>query len=152
MSVRQQIVDAIETRLSLIAANYQFTLRDGAYTCGTTVKDVYPWRKVPFSPAQTPCIAFYDTEDQIEPATNKDAEHSLKIDIEGYLTGSTSITAARVLMADIFAAVESDRRWGGLARWTDIVAGDPVLNQAADVCAAVQVSLIVVYRTGYGRL
>ena len=151
-SIRQQIMDAIVTRLGLIAPDYQFTLPDGVHTCGSTVAGGYPWRKVPFSKTQVPALALWDTEAETAPGPSTQHEHSLELEIAGYLAGGSSITAARTLMADVTACVGSDPRWGGLARWTDIDSSTVDVEQAGDTIAAVQILCTITYRTPLWRM
>lgn len=151
MSIRQQIVDAISTRLGLIHSGYGFTLPDGNYTCAVTPLSVTAWRRVPYSLAQVPALAFWDTSSGIIDGPSSHHTHRLEITVIGFVAGSTSDDTARSLLSDVMAAVASDRTWGGLATWTEI--SDQVLQveQSADVIAGCEIKLVVVYRTRLGR-
>lgn len=152
-SVRQQIVDAIEARLKLIVSGKIWTLPDGlTHTCTTNVAGVYPWRKVPFSVAQLPAIGFWDTTSGLEDGTFGSFNHALEVNIVGFVSGSSSVNAARELNADILAAVGSDHRWNGLARWTEVQNMPLDMEQAGDVVAAGEIKLTVHYRTGLWKI
>lgn len=151
-ATRQQIIDAIQTRMKQIAPGFVFTLPSAAYTCGSTIKDVYQWRKVPFSLAQVPAIEFRDTDDKVHPGPSTQHEHRLHIGLDVYFTGSAAVAAGRAAMQDIIAAIGSDPRWGGLARWTDIDDSNLDMEQSGDIIAGVQVNFTVTYRTPLWRI
>lgn len=152
-NVRQQILDAIETRLKLIVAGKVWTLPDSTTrTSVTTVKDVYPWRKVPLTPALCPAIAIYDTTSNLEDGTFGSFNHALEISIIGFIASSSPISAARELASDILACIGSDHRWSGLARWSEIQNMPLDMEQAGDVVAAGEIKLTVHYRTGLWQI
>ena len=151
-SRRQQIVDAIETRLGLIAPGFTFSLPDGAYICGSTLLGAYSWRKAPFSKAELPAVRFTDDNAEVVPGPSTQHESRLKISLDGVMAGGTSASAARALMADVVAAIGSDPRWGGLAFWTDIHSHSIDVDQAGDVVSACQVVFTVTYRTPLWRM
>lgn len=152
-SVRQQIVDALETRLSLITVGKVWTLTSGVtHTCTTAISGVYPWRKLPFTPAQLPAIAFWDSDSTLGDGALSLFTHKLDIDIIGYLTATAPIDGARALSADIIAAIGSDPRWGGLARYSEITANSLDQQDGGDVVAAAQLKLTIDYTTGLWQL
>lgn len=152
-SIRQQIMDAIETRLKLIVAGKVWTLDDGAtHTCTVTVKGVYPWRKVPFTPAMLPAIGIWDTASTLEDAPFGSFNHALEVNIVGVIAASSPVATARELTADMLAAVGSDPKWGGLAKWTIVEAMPLDMEPAGDVIAAGQLKLTVHYRTGLWQI
>lgn len=157
-TIRQQIVDAIDTRLKLIAPGHQFTLPSGVHTCATQLKDfagekgVWQWRKVQFSLNQVPAIEFRDTDADTEPGPSTQHEHKLQIELDIFFKGGTALADGRTALADVIAAIGSDPRWGGLARWTDINNPNINMDQAGDVIAGVQLNFTVSYRTPLWRI
>ena len=151
-SRRQQIVDAVAGRMALIAPGHSFTLPDGTYVCGGTIKGVYPWRKKPFSKAEVPAIKFNDEDAQVVPGPSTQHENRLSFTLEAAILSDTTASAARALLADIVAAIGSDPRWGGLAYWTDIQSHSVDLEQARDVISGVQILFTVTYRTPLWRM
>ena len=135
-----------------IAPGFVFTLPSGPYTCGSTIKDVYQWRKVPFSLNQVPAIEFRDTDGETQPGPSTQHEHKLHIDLLIFFAGGTALASGRTALADVIAAIGSDPKWGGLARWTDIDSPNLDMEQAGDVIAGVQVNFTVTYRTPLFRL
>lgn len=152
MSVRQQIVDAIKTRLELIHLGHQFTLPDGVYTCVTAPLSVTAWRLVPYSVAQTPAIALWDTGQTLEDGTIGKFTHQLEIAVVGFVSGSSAPAIARDMLADITAAVGSDPRWSGLAIWTEISDHTIKADQEADITAGCECKFTISYETGLWRL
>jgi hypothetical protein len=152
-SIRQQIVDAIATRLRLIHSGHVFTLSDGDYTCASTPLSVTEWKRVPYGLAQVPAIAFWDTEsDLADGGPIGQFEHRLMLSVVCFTAGATAIDDARAMLADIVAAVGSDPRWGGLATWTEIGNHQLTVDQAADQVSATELKLVVIYRTSLWRM
>lgn len=152
-SIRQQIVDAVTARFGLIASGYQFPLPAGVYDCVSSPLGVHLWRRVPFSVAQVPALAIWDTDSILaDDGPIGMHQHLLTVDILAMVTGSAAIDSARGMMADIVAAVGSDPRWGGLATWTDVGAEEIDLQQAGDVVAGGRITLKITYRTPLWRI
>lgn len=152
MSVRQDIVDAIATRLGTIASGQTFTLPDGVYTCGSSPLTVTPWRRVPYAANQVPAIAFWDTVTTIgEGGPIGHHEHRLEIQVVGFVAGKDAVDEARLILQDIIAAVGSDPQWGGLAHWTEISDQTLQVEESADVIAGCELKLTVIYRTRLWR-
>lgn len=151
-SKRQQIVDAIEARLSEIAYGVTFQLPDGPYTCQNTIKGVYPWHKTTFNPAQLPAIEFWDANAETSPGEASQHEHELPIVLQVSTVGSQPASVARTLMEDVIACIGANRKWGGLAYWTDITGHGLMVEKAGDIIAGAQVLFTVKYRTALYRM
>lgn len=160
ISIRDQLVEAVKDRLGLIAPGYVFQLPDGGtHTCSMYLvpapdgsPGVYSWRKVPFSVQQIPAIEFRDTETSVSEGPSGQHEHRLSIQGEIYIPGGTVASAARAMMADLLAAIFSDRRWGNLARWTELDSYTLDVEQAGDIIAGIKFDFAIIYRTPYGRM
>ena len=63
----------------------------------------------------------------------------------GYLAGATPTSAARQLLADMLAAIGTDPRFGGLARWTEPRRLDLRVGQAADIIAGCLLTIDIIY-------
>lgn len=153
MSVRQQIVDAMAVRLGLIASGYEFTLNDGSsYVCASTPLTVTAWKRTPYQSSQVPAISFWDTAQSLGDGPIGFFEHRLEMTIAGFVTGSTSLATARDMLADICAAIGSDPKWGGLAKWTEITAQNLNAAQEGEIVAGCEVQIVVVYETALWRM
>jgi hypothetical protein len=151
-SARQLLVDRIVTRLKSIAPGVVFQLPDGPHTCSETIKDVYPWRKAEFSPAEVPAIRLQDGDASTKPGPSTKHEHDLDITLDLVTLGKVSASQVRTMMADVVAAIGSDPRWGGLAWWTEINGHELDVEQAGNTIAAAQIRLTVKYRTPLWRM
>jgi len=152
VSIRQQLIDAIEARLETITVGKVFALRSGDYVCQNTIKGVYPWRKTPFNPHELPAIEFWDASAETSPGEASRHAHELPIVLQVSTVGSQPASIARTLMEDIIACIGSDPRWGGLARWTNITAHGLMVEKAGDVVAGAQILFTVEYRTPLWRM
>lgn len=151
-SQRQQIVDAVEAKLQLIAPGQQFELPDGPYICRNTIKTVVSWRKTAFSKAEVPAINFHDGDARTTTGPSTKHEHALNFELEIHTAGATSASAVRSIMADVVAAIGSDPRWGGLAYWTTLDGENVSVDQAGEVVSAAQVRFTITYRTPLWRV
>jgi hypothetical protein len=129
-TIRQQIIDAVTARLE-----------------GILPSGVYPWRKVPFSKAQVPAIAFWDTESILGEGTMQSFAHRLTVTVIGVFAASATMDDARSRQGEILAAIGSDMTWGGLAAWTEVTAQDVSLQQAGDIVTGCELILTIVYYT-----
>lgn len=154
MSIRQQIVDAVETRFRLIREGAILTIPLTGYdhTCGTSIGErVYPWRKTAVdSEQETPCICFYDLEADTAEVADLTDEHRLRMRAEIFLSSGTGTAAhSRRALADIIAAIGSDLKWGGLARWTEITGHSLGIEHEGKIISIVGVDFSIVYRTPF---
>jgi len=138
-NLRQQIVDAIETRLKTIRVANGYQTEAGQH--------VFPWRLVPIPDSDMPALCIYDTDCNMSPdGAIGYFTHELQVDIDAIVSGSASRTTVRSIMEDVFRAVGVDRTWGGLAEHTEIQSHGINLEQAERVLGAGQVRMTVRYR------
>ncbi|HAM41700.1 MAG TPA: hypothetical protein DCP69_10280, partial [Candidatus Omnitrophica bacterium] len=95
VSIRQQLIDAIEARLETITVGKVFALRSGDYVCQNTIKGVYPWRKTPFNPHELPAIEFWDASAETSPGEASRHAHELPIVLQVSTVGSQPASIAR---------------------------------------------------------
>lgn len=138
---RQTIVDAIETRLKTILTTGGYATNAGQH--------VYVWRTTPLADAEYPALCIYDTTCAI----NTDGgiigqhEHTLDISVEAIAAGSTTRSVVRSMMADVFKAIGTDDRFGGLVDMTIMQSHEINLEQGERVIGAGVVRFSVTYRT-----
>ena len=91
MSVRQQIIDKLDTNFNLIsiAENYSFDI-DG---------HVYEWRDLPLKDEELPAIIYRDVFDNISDVDEQ--EHELTVEVALFAVGTASPAAVRSMIADI---------------------------------------------------
>jgi hypothetical protein len=151
-SLRQQIVDAITSRLQEIRIGKVYQLPDGPYTCENDIKGVYPWRKVPFSKAEIPAIKLDDTSAETSAGPASQHQHKLTFSLEVIVAGSSSASTVRSILADVVAAIGSDPKWNRLAFWTELDGHNIDVEQAGDIIAGAQLQITVTYRTSLWRM
>jgi hypothetical protein len=138
-SIRQQIVEAIDTRFKTI-------LTTGGYE--TNIGQNVHWFRGRLDPAGLPAIVCRDHQTQ-EWATAGAWTRTLTIEMELYLAPTaTPDTIMRSALADIEVAVGSDDTWGGLAETTHLFEGErPQIDDYETIIVASGIFLAIEYTT-----
>lgn len=91
MSVRQQIIDKLDTNFNLIsiAENYSFDI-DG---------HVYEWRDLALNDNELPAIIYRDVFDGT--SDEDEQEHELTVEVVLFAVGTASPAAVRAMIVDI---------------------------------------------------
>jgi len=91
MSVRQQIIDQLDTNFNLIsvAEGYSFDING----------HVYEWRDIPLKDEELPAINYRDVFDSI--ADEDEQEHELTVEVILFAVGTASPAAVRAMIVDI---------------------------------------------------
>jgi len=138
MTIRQQIVDAVLTRLRTITAanGYGFDLS------GTV--DEWPGTKI--SPNKLPAAIVSDPDGGIDDAgVSGRLDHKMAIEIELIVKGTPSIV--RALVGDVFKAIGTDPTWSGLAVDTTATGVQLAVEQHEHLFSGAQINLSVAYRS-----
>ncbi len=116
MSLRQQIVDAVKTRFALITiANLYET------NIGNKLRE---WHVTSLDTAQLDTLVIRDTIDAVQPDDPNSGKRTWALTIVAdaiFSPADDNPTKARKAIADIKKAIAVDHRWGRLARRTDEV-------------------------------
>lgn len=138
-SKRQQIVDAIETRMKTILTTGGYTTNAGQH--------VFVWLTTPLSETVLTAIILFDRDGGInaEYSTLKHYYRDLIVDIEADVKGSTSRAELRKVLDDIWKACKVDRTWGGLAIQTIMESDDMVLAQGDKLAGGSQTRFRITY-------
>ena len=105
-SIRQQVTAAFATRLTTITTANEYNLNLGS--------NVNEWRVNPLGQDELPGIVWRDTDDVVEATTQQDV-HTLTIEVDIFVAGTTAPTQMRQAIADVVAAIGTDPTFGGLA-------------------------------------
>lgn len=107
-SIRQQIIDAIDTRLKTILVVNGYKTNAGQH--------VYEWRETPLDESLLPAIVYRDVNcDNSFMATGVHF-HKMNMEIEVVCAaGTTTPAGAREIIADVVKAIGTDIEWGNLA-------------------------------------
>jgi hypothetical protein len=143
-SIRQQIVDALVTRLEGILVNKGYETDLGL--------NIFEWRTTDFQESELPGCVVRDPDEETE-VKGQYHYNKLNIEIEAKTKNSpvTALTTAREsrkVIADITRAIGTDPTFGGLAIMTD-----PVDNESLDMeqkdrqFGSILMKLNILYRT-----
>lgn len=148
MTIRQQILDAIEARLKTIQTGVNVTVRDDSYTYQSQLgSNVFIDRQSAIQSREKPCL-------NIEAgAVTSDPERSevgrplrvFPVEIQIFGEGAPKDTVGKYLQ-DIVKCVGVDPTWGGLARWTEFDIGEVDTEQEDKTYFDASVDLEVTWR------
>lgn len=138
MSVRQQIVDAIKTRLQ------QILLGNGYQT--DVGKHVFRHEPMMIDDDDLPALIYRATTGDSRAVTGYHM-HTLELEIVAVMDGRASDDTVREIMADVLKAIGTDPTWGGLAINTTPRGNDIQTDPAnGKITASVQ-RFAIAYRT-----
>ncbi len=141
-SLREQIFDAISTRLSgiLIAGGYNTDIGLRAYK----------WRVTPFAETELPAHSISDPEDTIETKVSRIHDHTLTVEVVALDKKPAAVSVdqhGRKMLADIWKAIGVDRTFGGLAFDSLPVADELVVEHSDNLRVGAKVKFNVRFRT-----
>ena len=106
-TIREQLLSALVTRLKAIKTTGGYVTNLG--------NNVYHHRAGELAESELPGAVIRDLKSDIEPRVGA-VEHTLDIEISVVVAaGATSIQTVYDLIADVYKAIGTDDRWGGLA-------------------------------------
>jgi len=148
-SKRQDIVDAIVTRLQGIGVGNVVTVGGDSYTCQTDVGGrVESWRAEPYGENDLPAINVRDMLDPLEEeGVVGKTDHALRLEIACLVKGGTSVSEARNALRDMLRVLGSDETFGGLAYRSRPGVAEFAVEQASERLVGFTLDLLVAYRT-----
>lgn len=147
-SIRQQLVDAVDARLKTIAPGVVF----GDRTCASEVSSVFFDQNRSLNQRELPALVYADGDAEVESLEHGRYDNHLKFKLVGICTGKTPAAIARTLMQDVVACLISDRKWGGLARWTAITSHALNEELAGEIVDFISIGFTITYRTKIGEI
>lgn len=141
MSRRQDIVDAIETRLKTITTGGGYSTQIGS--------KVYPWRKTAVQVSEVPCLCFWDQQADVEFEGRAigTRQHNLAVEVVVFVKSATTAAQARAALQDVVAAIGTDDTLGGLADRCELTAHELTMEVDGDICGAGRIAFTVQYTT-----
>jgi hypothetical protein len=137
-NTRQQIVDALDTRLQTIT-----TLNGYSANLG-----VYEWLVTPLEEADLPAVVFRDTVDDIDDEKEfSRLDHTLTVELDVAASSTASADSVRELIKDILTAIGTDKEFGGLAYNTDVLTASLEVSEADQRLTGGQIIIEIKYRT-----
>lgn len=148
-TVRQKIIDAIDTRLQTI-------LISNGYKTDAGLK-VFAWKDgVALDDTDLPALVYKDVFDEPDQVTITNVDNTLTVEVTALVAkGSTSDERIREMIADVIKCVGVDETWGDLAEFTRLPSGSMEVEQLEKKIFGAQIDLRIEYQTArfdpYGR-
>ena len=144
MSKRQDIVTAVKTRMATVTTANSYTSNVG--------QKVFEWQLTPVNSSDLPCILMSDpVESNLgpPPEANKNSAHrtfGLEFEVSLLLAETDqTATKARVASGDLIRAIGTDQQWGGLARRTEPVSDELMLDAEGVRISGVRMKFTIEY-------
>ncbi len=139
-TVRQKIMDAIDTRLQTI-------LIANGYKTDAGLK-VFAWKDFGMDDADLPALVYKDIIDDPDQVTIGNVDNTLLVEVTALAAkGSTSDEQIREMIADVIKAVGVDETWGDLAEFTLLPSASMEVEQLEKKIFGAQVDLRIEYQT-----
>jgi hypothetical protein len=141
-SRRQQIFDAVETRLKEIQIGNGYETDIGNKS--------NKWRATDFAADDLPCFNFRDPRCQTDQHTSGIHQHTLDFEVIAVAARPATMAAdkyGRKMIADIITALGVDRTWSRLAYDTNPQNDTMITEQNDQLLVAVNVKFQILYRT-----
>ena len=139
LTIRQQIINAIKTRLQLILLANGYRTNAGAL--------VFVDRKTPQGKDDLPCLLVFDgTADASDNVINGRTDYALNISIEAAVLGDTLAADQREIVADVLQAIGVDDTFGGLAYRTTLLTVDTNVEYHNAHLSGAEISIGIDYR------
>lgn len=140
MSIRQQIITALDTRLRTI------TIANGYHT--NAGQRVFDWLDRDLADTELDAIVYRDPANEILQETFNQINNRVRVEIE-VKTKSASTTGAQVrkLIEDVYKAIGTDETFGGLAHEAQPVSENIDIQQADKIMGSATVVIDIYYMT-----
>lgn len=137
-STRQQIIEAVATKLQEITVSNGYLTEVGAR--------VYVWRRHPVEKDEAPCLLVFDAN------LRRDyggviglVENLLTISITAVVASNTPADDAREIESDLILCLGNFPDVGGLANWLRVESSELTMAQHEKLTGAVSVSVMISY-------
>ena len=138
-TIRQQIMDALKTRLKTITTTNGYQTDLG--------KNVFEWRSSALNSGELPAAIYRDTACETEEQISAH-QHNLSIEVEVIAaSGAGTAVEVRQLIADVAKAVGSDITFGGLATNTIPLGDESASEQDEKKIGGALIHFAVSFRT-----
>src|SRR4030067_3027726 len=135
-SIRQQIMNAVKTRLQAIT-----TVNGCNYNLGS---NVFEWRNTPVSDSELPALIYRDISCDTEYFETH--RHRLHIEVELAMKDIAASTI-RKMIADVIKAIGVDVQWSNLAINTHPEGDEIIIKQSEKIIEGASVKFAIEFRT-----
>jgi hypothetical protein len=136
-SIRQQIIDKIESRLGTILVSNGYETNIG--------NNVFPWLMT--APTSLPAAVFRDPTRDIS-VHNEAHLFTLSVEVEVFGAAGFTDDDIRKMVQDVVRAFGTDATWDGLALDTNLVSDCAVIDTQANAVKSGLIKFTVTYRGG----
>jgi len=139
--LRQDIIDAIETRMQAIA--------EGETYYSDLGQNVAVWKRNKFASNSAPGLNIRDLADEqsVDAEDESLTRHQLTVELQIVCTGATAIEDLREMIADVETAIGLDESWGQDNVSTEPLGNEIEIDQDDVTIAGAVVRIIVHYTT-----
>jgi hypothetical protein len=138
-SIRQQIITAIDTRLKTILTT------GGSYKTDAGLH-VFDWLDRDLADSELDAIIYRDRTNEITPETIQNYSNKVTIEIEAKTKQATDTARQiRKIVEDIYQAIGTDDRWGGLAIDTQPVSEEIDIQQTDKIAGSAKLTIAIEY-------
>ena len=137
-NIRQQIIDALDARLKTILTTGDYNTNAGAH--------VFDWLDRDLADSELDAIIYRDKTNEITPETIQNYSNKVTVEIEAK-TKQAADTAQQIrkIIEDIYQAIGTDDRWGGLAIDTQPVSEEIDIQQADKIAGSAKLTIAIEY-------
>lgn len=140
MSIRQNIMTAVDGRLKIITTANGYNTNAGAH--------VFDWLDRDLADSELDAIIYRDKSNEISDSGFGTVINTVTVEIE-VKTKSASTTAAQVrkMIEDVYKAIGTDDTWGGLALTTIPQTDEIDLSQVEKIAGSAMIIVKIQYNT-----
>lgn len=139
-TVRQRIMDVVETRMGTILTSNGYKTNAG--------QNVYVWREEGIAPAKRPAIEIRDVDVEKFNDTIGEVENHLTVQISISTAESASaMDQLRDIASDVVKAVGTDVNWSALAQDTELIAEPTDIEKLTQKALAATLSMVIIFIT-----
>lgn len=139
-SIRQQIIDAIDTRFKAITTTNGYKTNIGVH--------VFDWLDRELADSELDALIYRDTVNEIIQGTIHDYSNQLHLEIEVKTkNASTTAKQVRMMIEDIYKAIGTDDRWSGLAIDTQPVSETIDIQEWDKIMGSATIVVVIEYDT-----
>lgn len=138
-TIRQQIIDAIQTRFEGITVVNGYNSDMGLH--------ISQWKATPLNADDFPALEYRDIAcNRVDGAPIGFFRWALNMEIEIVTaSGATTITDVREMLADVYKAIGTDETWGALAQWTEQPSDAVIIEQQDKIIGGAKILFNIVY-------
>jgi uncharacterized protein (DUF927 family) len=137
-SIRQQILDAIDTRFKTIKTTAGYKTNIG--------NNVFDWLDRDLADTELDALIYKDPINELSSTTITQWNNKVNLEIE-VKTKSASTTAkqVRMMIEDIYKAIGTDATWGGLALRSNPVSEEISIQQQDKIVGSAKIIISIEY-------